>query len=266
MADGQYFRDLGQRFEDLRRSRDPREELQALYIEQPQACYAAECGVTAKMLMRSGEPEIVYRYAREASRAGIAVQEGNTVRRQYTLSGPLDPTLGRSLEDQWSALATLGAAAASLKLTSRDGWLDLLRARSAYFSEITGDCAIEGERFETTGGMIRRLCRASAEMCLTLESEAPFNRPAATSMGSPQSLSSGRRFDKRAAWLKAEMDKRGITTAHGLENLGGPNHKTCRKILDGHPVRDDEVLPKIIEALNFKRGFPTVSREHIPGS
>jgi hypothetical protein len=73
-------------------------------------------------------------------------------------------------------------------------------------------------------------------------------------------------FPKRAAWLRAEMKRRGITTAHGLASLGGPNNKTCRKILDGHPVRADEVLPKIVDALNVKRGFPTVTREQIPDS
>jgi hypothetical protein len=73
-------------------------------------------------------------------------------------------------------------------------------------------------------------------------------------------------FPKRAAWLRAEMKRRDITTAHRLASLGGPNNKTCRKILDGHPVRADEVLPKIVDALNVRRGFPTVTREQIPDS
>jgi hypothetical protein len=62
------------------------------------------------------------------------------------------------------------------------------------------------------------------------------------------------------------MKRRDITTAHRLASLGGPNNKTCRKILDGHPVRADEVLPKIVDALNVRRGFPTVTREQIPDS
>jgi hypothetical protein len=172
MADGQYFRDLGRRFDELRQSHDRREELEALYTETPQAHYAAQLGVNAKIAIHEGESDYAYARAREAAHAGRAALDGVAVRCHYCFAGPADPTTLQSLEDQWSALATLGAVATGQADSSRHGWLDLLRTRSAYSRRLTGPSFDEGEAVEAPAWLIKQLCRASTELCLLLEGEA----------------------------------------------------------------------------------------------
>jgi hypothetical protein len=101
---------------------------------------------------------------------------------EYLISGgPLDSTVRQSLTDQWSALATLGAAAACGSVSNdeaRNAWLDLLRTRSAHYQTIDGDSIVDGEHLHTSGGLIQRPCMASAELCLVLEGEMALRQKA----------------------------------------------------------------------------------------
>jgi hypothetical protein len=56
----------------------------------------------------------------------------------------------------------------------RNAWLDQLQTRSPHYREFPGSTTIDGEHFESRDGVIEHLCVASAELCVTLESEAPF--------------------------------------------------------------------------------------------
>jgi hypothetical protein len=247
MTKDQYLRNLGQRFEALRQSHDPREELEALYTEIPQAHYAATLGFNTKELVRAGEPDIAYRYAREALRAGKAALDGVDVMRRYSLSGPSDPTICQSLEHQWSALAKLGAVATGQADSSRDGWLDLLRTRSAYRHQITGTSVIEGEAVETESWIIKRLCRASTELCLLLEAEA-----AAATAAEPKAPA----FHNRADWLKSF----GLTKTR-IQKITNIDKETVQKMFDGQRVTETVLQKLVANASHFPRAF---TRHDIP--
>jgi excisionase family DNA binding protein len=192
MVDSQFFRDLGSRFTALQQSHDPREELHALYSETSQEHRAKEFGVMARQWIMAGDAEAAYRHIRVAAHAGHAVLNGVTTWSEYFISGgPSDHTVRQSLKDQWSALATLGATAACGSAGSASSeqactaWLDLLRTRSAHYRELNGSATIDGEHFATSGGVVERLCRASAELCLGLESEMALKRPEGLSSEQP---------------------------------------------------------------------------------
>ena len=70
-----------------------------------------------------------------------------------------------------------------------------------------------------------------------------------------------RRFPDRAVWLRAQLSDR-RWTAHDVERFYGPNARTVRKILDGHPVRKT-VLEKLANALSEKGA---VSPSDIPNA
>jgi hypothetical protein len=67
-------------------------------------------------------------------------------------------------------------------------------------------------------------------------------------------------FPNRAAWLKMHMQRLRVTP-HRLKELGGPNNKTIKRILDGKFVQE-HVLTKLAEALSAL-GSP-ISVEDIP--
>jgi len=66
-------------------------------------------------------------------------------------------------------------------------------------------------------------------------------------------------FRNRAAWFERELNQRKWTTRE-LQSKGGPDARTARRILDGHPV-SDAVLQKLAQTLSL-RG--TVERSDIP--
>jgi lambda repressor-like predicted transcriptional regulator len=57
------------------------------------------------------------------------------------------------------------------------------------------------------------------------------------------------KFPVRAAWLRAELKKKGWSK-HDLARHGGPDHKSTQKVLNGLWVQDG-VLQKIADALKI---------------
>ncbi len=103
-----------------------------------------------------------------------------------------------------------------------------------------------GRRVEQDDLVINQVCRASVELCDLLETEAHARELAPDR---PAQAAEVARFPRRAAWLRMQMRKRGHLTAHRLAELGGPDEKTIKKILDGHPVRD-VVIEKLAAVLS----------------
>jgi hypothetical protein len=56
-------------------------------------------------------------------------------------------------------------------------------------------------------------------------------------------------FPRRARWFKRQLELAGNLTPNRLEDFGGPDGKTTKRVLKGFSARDD-VLQKIIQALN----------------
>ena len=56
-------------------------------------------------------------------------------------------------------------------------------------------------------------------------------------------------FTRQAAWLAQQLRLAGNVTPNRLEDLGGPDGKTTKRLLQGHGSRDD-VLHKVVEGLN----------------
>jgi len=82
----------------------------------------------------------------------------------------------------------------------------------------------------------------------------------------PSSVSQRRRtFPNRAAWLDAEMKKRGITALNQLKKVGGPDRDTVKKILAGNWVTDP-VLIKLAAALSHyaSNKYGIVTLDDIP--
>lgn len=71
-------------------------------------------------------------------------------------------------------------------------------------------------------------------------------------------------FPNRASWLKARLRER-KWNKHDLGRHGGPEHRTTQKILDGLPVRDDQ-LQKVAGALSLFTKLAPVTAERIPQS
>jgi hypothetical protein len=59
-----------------------------------------------------------------------------------------------------------------------------------------------------------------------------------------------RPLSRQAAWLAHEMELAGHLTPHRLQQLGGPDSKTIRRLLDGHGTNRDDVLRKVVHGLN----------------
>jgi hypothetical protein len=55
---------------------------------------------------------------------------------------------------------------------------------------------------------------------------------------------------RQAEWLKREMWLAGDITERGLEALGGPDHHTTTRLLEGYGTDRDEVLHKVLLGLN----------------
>lgn len=70
-------------------------------------------------------------------------------------------------------------------------------------------------------------------------------------------------FRNRAAWLSLHLRQRGWDW-NSLYDLGGPDRKTVKKILDGKYVRA-EVIPRLVNALNHKKiDAVTIKPEDVP--
>jgi hypothetical protein len=53
-----------------------------------------------------------------------------------------------------------------------------------------------------------------------------------------------------ARWLAEQMRLADVPTPHSLEQFNGPDGKTTRKLLDGYGTSRDDVLQKLVDALN----------------
>jgi hypothetical protein len=70
--------------------------------------------------------------------------------------------------------------------------------------------------------------------------------PAPEAAAAPEGVT---RYPRRAAWLGEQLRIRGWNK-HDLHRFGGPDRATTQKILDGLPVRELDVLSRVIEALS----------------
>jgi hypothetical protein len=178
------------------------------------------------------EQELIRRIEQRQTLAAVTADLAEIGRRPFSRE---------SLEDQRKV------AEISLKY-----WRDLL----AYTTSTDKPAAIEAEVVRYTE-LLRRLDRDIAA-CPPKAKEPP--RPAnpepaqrvSTESIQPHKAIAAPRFPNRANWLRALLAERHWSPLQ-LEQHGGPNHKTTKKILNGANVTDG-VLDKLATALSDYRG------------
>ena len=74
---------------------------------------------------------------------------------------------------------------------------------------------------------------------------------------------------RQAAWLAEHMKRLGIRKTTQLEKLGGPEHRTIDRVLEGLGTNSEDVLQKVANALNTAYGqarqkVPPISLTDIP--
>ena len=110
---------------------------------------------------------------------------------------------------------------------------------------------------EAGGSEIQNVCRVSALYCQALAVGV------ATKVRTKRaSRFNGDRFPNRAKWLDQIMNEHGLKPHH-FPDWSGPSAKSIKRIKGGQPVMDD-VLVKLVRALNHKIAGGRFAFEHIP--
>lgn len=175
-----FWRDLANRFlEGLKEI--PRVRLYAHYREAPAAKHAESLGLAAKFYLdlpaaANIPAETIYDYARQAARVGAMHLGGLQTWGEYdVLYDSRDSQTGRAALMQWRSLAAIAGAASgdsSNSVDAHDGWLNLIRRHSPRSRDVRSHRVVGDDVLEMKGCTLEDLSRASAEVCLILESEA----------------------------------------------------------------------------------------------
>jgi hypothetical protein len=191
---------------------------------------------------------------------------------QWAFIGVGDQPTFESFKDAAKRGAELrGCPAEKLEKLSSYFWLDQLKRHGTHYEFTTvigpGSHGEPGEYEQR--GIIRRVCKASAEYCQSLvtramaadrkslvpqqvaESRAFHDRDSQNQPEKPQ-------FPERAKWLKVKLKERGWGRQNPYK-YRGPDPKTIDRILRGDPVRDGS-LQTLAAALSAK-GLPVNLRD-----